>query len=223
MRLAATELQPRDAWTLVSDGFPVVLDLGDENWLLLKYKTAWRIEALQLSAGNQKNRIPRPSDQLATTEELLGRQAAPGSLDCAGHHFTRDSSSPVNDNSDVEAHTHGAHHAGHGGGGHDPHHHHHDHHQHLPPLKRLWRLLRLEVRDIWTLTLFALVAGVLGLATPLAVESLVNTVAWGTYLQPLFVLSAILFGFWRVRGSAEAVATNYCRNHPAENVRSHRR
>ncbi len=39
-----------------------------------------------------------------------------------------------------------------------------------------------------------------GLATPLAVESLVNTVAWGTYLQPLFILSFILFGFLAFAG-----------------------
>ncbi len=61
-------------------------------------------------------------------------------------------------------------------------------------------MLRLESRDITTLVLFALVAGTLGLATPLAVESLVNTVAWGTYLQPLFILSFILFGFLAFAG-----------------------
>jgi len=51
------------------------------------------------------------------------------------------------------------------------------------------------MRDITTLILFGFVSGVLGLATPLAVESMVNTVAWGTYLQPLVVLSLMLFCF----------------------------
>ena len=33
----------------------------------------------------------------------------------------------------------------------------------------------------------------LALAVPLAVESLVNVVSWGTYVQPLLVLALILF------------------------------
>ena len=40
--------------------------------------------------------------------------------------------------------------------------------------------------------LFAFVAGILALATPLAVESLVNVVSWGTYFQPLIVLGLML-------------------------------
>lgn len=68
-----------------------------------------------------------------------------------------------------------------------------DHHsEHLTPLRRFMGLLRLEVADIGTVFLFAFVAGVLTLATPLAVESLVNVVSWGTYLQPLVVLGLIL-------------------------------
>ena len=68
-----------------------------------------------------------------------------------------------------------------------------DHHgEHLTPLKRFIGLLRLEVGDIWTVILFAFVAGILALATPLAVESLVNVVSWGTYVQPLVVLGLIL-------------------------------
>ena len=42
---------------------------------------------------------------------------------------------------------------------------------------------------------FALVTGMLTLATPIAVEALVNTVAFGTLLQPLIVLSIILLTF----------------------------
>jgi putative ABC transport system ATP-binding protein len=66
-------------------------------------------------------------------------------------------------------------------------------------------LLRLELRDIATVILFALVAGVMGLAAPLAVESLVNTVAWGTYLQPLLVLSLILLCFLGFAGFLRAL------------------
>ncbi len=78
-------------------------------------------------------------------------------------------------------------------------------HKHRSPFSRYRSLLRLELRDIATLALFAVVAGVLGLAAPLAVESLVNTVAWGTYLQPLLVLSLILFCFLGFAGFLRAL------------------
>lgn len=60
------------------------------------------------------------------------------------------------------------------------------------PLRRFLGLLRFDVRDIILIALFGLVAGVLTLAAPLAVESLVNVVSWGTYVQPLVVLASFL-------------------------------
>jgi putative ABC transport system ATP-binding protein len=68
-------------------------------------------------------------------------------------------------------------------------------HEHLPPWTRLIRLLRPERRDLWVILTFSLVTGVLALATPIAVEALVNTVAFGRYLQPIVVLSILLFTF----------------------------
>jgi putative ABC transport system ATP-binding protein len=71
-----------------------------------------------------------------------------------------------------------------------------DHHaEHLPPLRRFFGLLRMDRRDINTIILFALVSACLGLASPLAVESLVNVVSWGAYIQPLVVLALILLIF----------------------------
>ncbi len=97
----------------------------------------------------------------------------------------------------AHGHAHDSHGAsGHGSGGHSGHGAHgHDHGGHRSPLSRFRALLRLELRDITTLLVFGFVAGILMLATPLAVESLVNTVAWGTYLQPLLVLSLLLLAF----------------------------
>ncbi|WP_442510073.1 ATP-binding cassette domain-containing protein [Novipirellula sp. SH528] len=63
---------------------------------------------------------------------------------------------------------------------------------HPTPLHRFLGLLHLDRRDIFTVILFAFVAGILALATPLAVESLVNVVSWGTYVQPLIVLGLML-------------------------------
>ena len=64
---------------------------------------------------------------------------------------------------ELDAHMGARHHAQQGGG-----------HSHPTPLRRFLALLRLDARDIWTVTLFAAVAGLLALATPLAIESLVT-------------------------------------------------
>lgn len=68
-------------------------------------------------------------------------------------------------------------------------------HNEPAPFSRLWGFLRPEWSDIWIVLVFASVIGLLTLATPIAVEALVNTVAFGTLLQPLVVLSAILLVF----------------------------
>ena len=78
---------------------------------------------------------------------------------------------------------------------------------HPTPFRRFLRLLKLETSDIWTVVLFALVSGVLGLATPLAVESLVNVVSWGTYLQPLIVLAVILLASLGLSGVLKVLQT----------------
>lgn len=195
MRLAACELTPRDAWALVADGFPVLVSLEERGWLLLKRKVAWRLEAMQLTLDDRPG-VSQPL-QLSLSQlkrfwqgqQRLGALLAQGTQ--AGMSTAVNSIEPAKNNSHGH-HADSSHGGAHQGHGHD--------HQHISPVRRLWRMLRLELRDISTLILFALVAGVLGLATPLAVESLVNTVAWGTYLQPLFVLSLILFGFLAFAG-----------------------
>ncbi|WP_425613661.1 peptidase domain-containing ABC transporter [Anatilimnocola sp. NA78] len=65
----------------------------------------------------------------------------------------------------------------------------------MTPFRRLLSLLRPEATDIAVVVLFSLVIGILSLATPITVEALVNTVAFGRYLQPLFVLALMLFTF----------------------------
>lgn len=68
------------------------------------------------------------------------------------------------------------------------------HHNSPGPLRRFLSILRLDTRDVFTLLVFALVGGGLSLSTPLAVEALVNVVSWGTAIQPLLILSGLLFG-----------------------------
>jgi ABC-type bacteriocin/lantibiotic exporter with double-glycine peptidase domain len=66
----------------------------------------------------------------------------------------------------------------------------------LPPHKRaverVRRLMRLERDDLGVVVVYALLVGAMSLATPVAVQALVNTVAFGTLKQPLVVLAIIL-------------------------------
>ncbi len=71
---------------------------------------------------------------------------------------------------------------------------------HSKPLHRFISLLRPEKPDILAILIFSIVVGLLGLATPLAVESLVNTIAFNRYLQPIIVLSLLLFVFLAFAG-----------------------
>ncbi|PID38865.1 MAG: ABC transporter ATP-binding protein [Proteobacteria bacterium] len=59
---------------------------------------------------------------------------------------------------------------------------------------RLWRLLRLEGHAIFIVAVYALIAGLFALATPLTAQSLVNTIAFGSLVQPLVVIAVLLFG-----------------------------
>lgn len=74
---------------------------------------------------------------------------------------------------------------------------HGDHHGHAhpKPQARLRSWLRPETPELLMIVVYALVAGGLSLATPLAVEALVNTVAFGRLLTPVVVLALILFAF----------------------------
>lgn len=60
------------------------------------------------------------------------------------------------------------------------------------PLQRLQQLIYIERQDIGTLLAYGIGIGVLSLATPITVQALVNTIAFGALLQPLFVLTLIL-------------------------------
>jgi ABC-type bacteriocin/lantibiotic exporter with double-glycine peptidase domain len=73
------------------------------------------------------------------------------------------------------------------------------------PMQRLLELLRPEALDLGIVVLFSLVTGLLALATPLAVEALVNTVAFGRFVQPIIVLALILFGFLLFSGTIQAL------------------
>ncbi|MEM8608112.1 MAG: ABC transporter ATP-binding protein [Myxococcota bacterium] len=60
------------------------------------------------------------------------------------------------------------------------------------PLERTRLLLALERPDIIVIVIYGVALGLLSLAVPIAVQSLVNTVAFGSLLQPLVVLAVLL-------------------------------
>ena len=71
-------------------------------------------------------------------------------------------------------------------------------HEHPSPLHRLIGILRPELPDIGTLLVFSFVTGILYLAVPLAVDAVVNNIAFGgqqgVYRQALILVGLALLG-----------------------------
>lgn len=57
----------------------------------------------------------------------------------------------------------------------------------------LRQLLYTERKDLWAVLLYSIVIGLIYLAVPIATQAIVNTVAFGTVIQPLIVLTIIVF------------------------------
>ncbi|QDU60060.1 putative ABC transporter ATP-binding protein [Planctomycetes bacterium Pan216] len=83
----------------------------------------------------------------------------------------------------------------------------HGHGHGMSPLKRALKLVWPERRDIWVVMVFAIAFGVLMLAVPIAVENLVNTVAFGNLRQPLVILSILLLGCLGFAAALRAIQT----------------
>ncbi len=73
------------------------------------------------------------------------------------------------------------------------------------PQQRIWSLLASEKEDVLIVFVYALVAGFLTLATPIAVEALVSTVAFGRFFQPVVILALMLFAFLAFQGALIAL------------------
>ncbi|MBS4050409.1 MAG: ATP-binding cassette domain-containing protein [Methylomonas sp.] len=64
--------------------------------------------------------------------------------------------------------------------------------EHPTPLQRLLQLVQIERNDITTLVIYGVGIGLMSLATPIAVQALVNTIAFGALFQPLLILTLVL-------------------------------
>ena len=60
------------------------------------------------------------------------------------------------------------------------------------PLPRLLALLRLERSDLWVVVIYSIGVGLLSLVVPVAVQAVVNFIAFGSLLQPLVILTAFV-------------------------------
>jgi ABC-type bacteriocin/lantibiotic exporter with double-glycine peptidase domain len=68
---------------------------------------------------------------------------------------------------------------------------HHDALHHLSPVDRLLALLRFERADVVVIICYTVLTTLLMLAVPLATQALVNTIAAGVFIQPLYVLTGL--------------------------------
>lgn len=62
------------------------------------------------------------------------------------------------------------------------------------PWTNAWTLVRAEGANVGVIVIYAVGVGILSLALPLAVQALVNTVAFGQLMQPIVVLTLLLAG-----------------------------
>ena len=67
-------------------------------------------------------------------------------------------------------------------------------------IKRVFSLLRGDGKDIWVIIIYAIGIGICSLSIPIAVKSIVNTVAFGSLLQPLVVLTSLVGGVLFISG-----------------------
>src|SRR5512145_2490662 len=63
----------------------------------------------------------------------------------------------------------------------------------MHPWQRLRRLLQAESSDLWIAVIYSAAIGIVSLVLPVAVQAIVNSVAFGTVLQPLFFLTLLVF------------------------------
>lgn len=73
-------------------------------------------------------------------------------------------------------------------------------------MARLRALMRLERSELWVVVIYAVAIGALTLTTPIAVQALVNTVAFGALTQPLFVLTILLMAGLSFAAALKAMA-----------------
>lgn len=62
----------------------------------------------------------------------------------------------------------------------------------MTPWQRTRALISIDRSDAWLCLVYGIAIGILSLVTPIAIQSLVNTVSFGSVLQPLIVLTVLV-------------------------------
>lgn len=78
---------------------------------------------------------------------------------------------------------------------------------HVPPMRRLRRLLSIEHGDLWVIVGYSAAIGILSLATPVAVQVLVNQLAFAVLLQPVVVMALLVLIGWGLSGLLRGLQT----------------
>jgi putative ABC transport system ATP-binding protein len=182
IRLVPIQVSFSDAWSLLADGFSLVAihnEAKSEPWWIFESIGGRGISAIKLL------------DELE--HQMLSRSQAKALIE-KREQFTWFLVQPafLTDATSSASHSHSS------SGGHSDRHHDHTNHSshrsHLTPLRRLSAMLSFESSDLFSIAIFSFVSVILGLATPLTIEVLVNTIGFGRDFQPIFVLSMVLLG-----------------------------
>ncbi len=186
LRLAPVSLSYSDAWNLLADGFMLVaanVEMADSSWWILESAEARGVHAAEL----QDEMVPRSLSarevkaMLAQDSGFVWFLVQPALLNEASSNSHSTGSHSTNSD-------HGTVHLSHSRR--DLTH----HNFHMKPFRRMCGLLSYESSDLFSILIFSFVSVILGLATPLTVEVLVNTIGFGRSFQPILVLSLVLLG-----------------------------
>lgn len=184
IRLAPVQLSLHEAKNLLADGFCLVainLQERESSWWIFNSIGRSGIGAIEIHESIDATKLsPRQLKDIVTGNGKFGLFIAEPSL--------MNDATSVSEAVPVDEATHS-------GTGHSIDHHAHSHGahpEHLSPLKRFMALLRKEKPDLYSIGVYSFISVVLGLATPLTVEILVNTIGFGRSFQPILVLSLVL-------------------------------
>jgi putative ABC transport system ATP-binding protein len=189
LRIQCAECSLMDALSCVRQGIPVATaieqDDGSLQWILLSEVRGKRVHLQLLGVGmadewtttRRVQKLLRMGRREEVRSWVMGQPALP----CEASAYSESENGHGN---------------GHGGG-----------HPEVSPIRRYWSLLIPERRDLSVILAFAMMDGILMLASPIAVETLVNTVAFGRYLQPIIVLALILFTFLTFAAGLQTLST----------------
>lgn len=182
LRIRSLETNIDDALVFVQEGVPVVVSVGraDEssNWTLITEASGSQVKVLEGADGNTER-----WESVQNIRERI-RETHPDGVCTWVIGQAAMSCQPIEESPTGRRA---------------------DHEPPISPLGRLIGLLRPEAGDLGIIGLFSFVVGILALAAPITVEALVNTVAFGRYLQPVLILALLLFVFLAFAGAMRAL------------------